>query len=452
MLSTTPTNTLAVHSFLNISHGICTSNPSNIEYLLRTNFSNYIKGSRFHNCLHDLIGDGIFNVDSELWVTQRKIASFEFNTRSLRSFLDQTVQHEISSRLVPLLSISCDNSESIDLQDVFRKFAFDNICKLAFGDDPGCLEQKQPQSNDNSISFVKAFDEAAGICFERFVSPLPLLWKTKKFLNVGSEKRLRNGVNVINNYAMKIIESREDNSTLGDRQDLLSRFMNCDEPRDTNKKRKFLRDIIISFVLAGKDSTSTALTWFFWLVSANFDCQTRIYNELTQVPNIRSGNFSYEDLKQLHYLHAAISESLRLFPPVPINTRLTVNDDVLPDGTQVKAGWFADYSAYAVGRNESVWGKDCNVFRPERWLDEYGVFQPLDQFRFPVFHSGPRICLGKEMAYMQMKSIAAAVIYGFEVVAVDGGGSVEKMKKPPYVLSLVLKMKGGLPVRLKRRS
>ncbi|KAF5196933.1 Cytochrome p450 [Thalictrum thalictroides] len=281
-----------------------------------------------------------------------------------------------------------------------------------------------------------------------------MIWKIKRFLNVGSEKRLKEAVKVINDYAMKIIRKRETSSN-SDHQDLLSRFIWCDdvkfESRDLNKKRKFLRDIIVSFVLAGKDSTSTALTWFFWVISANPNCITRIYTELTQLPQIRSGVFSYEDLKNLNYLHAAISESLRLFPPVPINSRLTVNDDVLPDGTHVKAGWFADYSAYAIGRTESVWGPDCKEFKPDRWLDKDGVFQPLDQFRFPVFHAGPRICLGKEMGYMQMKSIAASVIYGFEVEAVNGGGDVEKMKNPPYILSLTLKMKGGLPIRLKRR-
>lgn len=164
-----------------------------------------------------------------------------------------------------------------------------------------------------------------------------------------------------------------------------------------------------------------------------------------------SGDMNYNDLKSLHYLQAALSESMRLFPPVPINSRLTVRDDVLPDGTHVGRGWFADYSAYAMGRMERLWGPDCRQYKPERWLDSCGMYQPPDQFKFPVFHCGPRICLGKEMAYVQMKSIAAIVMNMFEVEAVDGGGSVEKMIEPPYTLSLLLKMKGGLHVRLKRR-
>lgn len=168
------------------------------------------------------------------------------------------------------------------------------------------------------------------------------------------------------------------------------------------------------------------------------------------VPAART--FSYDELKKLHYLHAALSESMRLFPPVAINSRLTVNDDVLPDGTPVKKGWFADYSAYAMGRMERVWGQDCREFKPERWLDRDGKYRSFDQFRFPVFHCGPRTCLGKDLAYIQMKAIAAAVMYEFEIVAADGGATSERMMNPPYIVALLLKMTGGFPVRLKRRE
>lgn len=141
---------------------------------------------------------------------------------------------------------------------------------------------------------------------------------------------------------------------------------------------------------------------------------------------------------------------MRLFPPVPIDSRLTVNDDLLPDGTHVGKQWFTDYSAYAMERNSKVWGEDCREFKPERWLDHDGVYQPPDQFRYPVFHGGPRMCLGKDMAYVQMKSIVAAVMGEFEVLPINGSATTEKMMEAPYILSLLLKMKGGLLVRLKK--
>ncbi|EOY32962.1 Cytochrome P450, family 94, subfamily D, polypeptide 1, putative [Theobroma cacao] len=82
-------------------------------------------------------------------------------------------------------------------------------------------------------------------------------------------------------------------------------------------------------------------------------------------------------------------------------------------------------------------------FQPERWLQN-GRFKKENPFRFPVFHAGPRMCLGKDMAYLQMKSIAASVIERFEIHVQD--------KCPKQLLSLTLKMEGGLHEKMKERS
>ncbi|GMH13023.1 hypothetical protein Nepgr_014864 [Nepenthes gracilis] len=452
--------TIQVNGFIGLYHIVATVDPANLEHLLKSNFHNYVKGSRFNDNLFDLLGFGIFNADSELWSVQRKIASHEFNTKSLKSFISHIVQSEISNRLIPYLKYACEEEETLDLQTVFQKFAFDNICNLAFGVDPACLDLNNLTNSSRcstELSFVRAFDDAAEICASRLMSPIPFIWKVKRFLNVGSEKRLKDAIGVIDDYAMEIIRSKEEKLDTGnsdDKKDLLSRFMCSNFQIDFNSpeaRRKFYRDIVVSFMLAGKDSTSSALTWFFWLIAGHPQCERLIYDEIARVMTTETVN--YDGLKSFDYLHAALTESMRLFPPVPMNSRITVRDDVLPDGTQVKKGWFADYSAYAMGRMESVWGPDCRIFKPERWLDGGdGAYQPFDQFKFPVFHCGPRICLGKEMAYVQMKSVAAALIYNFEIVAVDGGGTPEKMWNPPYNVSLLLRMKGGLHVKLKRRQ
>ncbi|XP_031277158.1 cytochrome P450 94A1-like [Pistacia vera] len=447
LLSQTTSSTIQVNSFLNLSHGICTADPINIQHLLLSNFSNYIKGSRYHSVLHELLRHGIFSVDGHLWTLQRKIASHEFNTRSLKHFISEVVKSEISKSFIPFLSDASDRNIVFDLQELLQDFTFKNICNVAFGVDSSCKQ--------NSSEFMKAFDDAVEICSSRFTNPVPAIWKTKRFLNIGSEKRFKEAIKVINDYAMEILKSKEKEEEETTNFDLLSRFMAASSSMEMEEeeKRKFLRDIVISFILAGKDSTSTALTWFFWLIAGHPRCGSLIREELSSLPasELRPRIFSYDELKKLHYLHAALSESMRLFPPVPINSRLTVDDDVLPDGTHVRKGWFADYSAYAVGRMEKAWGRNYMEFKPERWLNGDGVFQPSDQFRFPVFHCGPRMCLGKEMAYVQMKSIAAAVMNEFEILAIDGGGTAGRIMDPPYTLSLVLKMRGGLPVQIRRR-
>lgn len=444
VLRNCPTNT-AVFVRPGKIHGIITANPENIQHILKTKFENYPKGERFINLLQDFLGRGIFNSDGDLWKLQRKTASYEFNTKSLRNFIVQNVTVETETRLIPILSKATEKNEIIDLQDVLERFAFDNVCKLAFNVDPGCLGGN---GTTGAAAFMAAFEDAALLSSGRFMTLFPFLWKMKKIFNVGSEWRLKESITTVHEFADEIIRSRmeaKESPTKG--EDLLSRFIGTEEASP-----EFLRDIVISFILAGRDTTSSALSWFFWILSSRNDVKEKIIEEIETI-RLKSGcattMFGYEELKEMHYLHAAITEAMRLYPPVPVDTKACLNDDVLPDGTRIMKGWFISYHTYAMGRMESVWGKDCNEFKPERWLendkDGASVCRSESPFRFPVFHAGPRMCLGKEMAYIQMKSIAASVMERFEIVA------LEKDTCPEHVLSLTLRMKNGLPVNVSLR-
>jgi cytochrome P450 len=439
VLSNCPTNS-AVFWRPGKVHGIITANPSNVEHILKTKFENYPKGASFITRLQDFLGRGIFNSDAELWKVQRKTASYEFNTKSLRNFIMQNVTIEINTRLLPILSKASQTQRVLDLQDILERFAFDNICKLAFNVDPGCLGGDGTTSN---TEFMKAFEDATTLSCGRFMYPSPFLGRVKKYLSVGSERKLKDSIKIVHEFADNIIKSRMEQKVEKE-DDLLSRFIATDE-----NSPEFLRDIIISFILAGRDTTSSALSWFFWLLSSKPEVKQNILKELDKI-QVRNSKklgetYSLDELRDMHYLHAAISEAMRLYPPVPVDTKACLTDDILPDGTFVGKGWFVTYHTYAMGRMERIWGKNCSEFLPERWLENNGVCKQESPFRFPVFHAGPRMCLGKDMAYIQMKSIAAAVIERFEM-------DVEsKDKVPEHLLSLTLRMKDGLSVKVKER-
>ncbi|VAI29980.1 unnamed protein product [Triticum turgidum subsp. durum] len=277
-------------------------------------------------------------------------------------------------------------------------------------------------------------------------SPTAGPWKVKKWLNVGKERRLKKAIADVHGFAMEIVRSRRQSASGEEnRDDVLSRFVASDEHGD-----EALRDIVLSFLIAGRETSSSALTWFFWLVSSRPDVVARIADEVRSVRSMagtRPGDpFTFDALRDMRYLHAALTESMRLYPPVPIDSQSSAADDTLPDGTHIGAGWNITYSAYAMGRLAVIWGKDCAEFKPERWLGDDGAFRPESPFRYTVFHAGPRTCLGKEMAYVQMKSIAASVLEEFAVDVVRknaGSGGV-----PEHVLSVTLRMKGGLPVQI----
>ena len=94
--------------------------------------------------LGDLLGQGIFNVDGHSWSSQRKLANHEFSTRSLMCFAFDVLREEVETRIVPILSTAADVGTTMDLQDVFRRFAFDVVCKVSLGWDPDCLDLTRP--------------------------------------------------------------------------------------------------------------------------------------------------------------------------------------------------------------------------------------------------------------------------------------------------------------------
>lgn len=440
LLISAPTNTLVFHRPGN-TNGVITANPANVEHILKTNFESFPKGPKVRAMLHDFLGDGIFNSDGHQWKVQRKTASFEFNTKSLRHFVVETVNQETTTRLIPFLKNYAESKQAFDLQDVLERYAFDNVCKVAFNVDPVCLTNETPTSN-----FADAFRDAAEYTAGRFRYAIPGFWKIKRFLNIGSERILQESSAIVHDFATQIIRSRMKERKLSSvsqaDDDLLSRFITLEDYSEES-----LRDIVISFLLAGRETTSSALSWFFWILSSRTDVQNKI---LKEIESIRSKNvnkkhtFEFDELREMQYLHAAITESMRLYPPVPTNMSVCAEDTILPDGTKMKKGQFMSYHSYAMGRMEKVWGKDCMDYKPERWLDENGMFRPESPFKFLAFHAGPRLCLGKEMAYIQMKSIVACVLEKFVVEMVE-------KKCPKKMLSLTLRMQGGLPVYVKYR-
>ncbi|XP_008785405.2 cytochrome P450 86A1 [Phoenix dactylifera] len=428
-----------------------TCNPRNLEHVLRTRFDNYPKGPIWQSNFHDLLGRGIFNSDGDTWLLQRKTAALEFTTRTLRQAMARWANRAIKSRLWRILADHCEDDHlhrrhSVDLQDLLLRLTFDNICGLTFGKDPETLSPDLP---DNP--FAKAFDAATEATLQRFLYP-DFLWRLKKLLDLGSERSLRKSLEVVDRYMTEAIAARKESPS----DDLLSRFMKKKDANGNAFPSSVLQWIALNFVLAGRDTSSVALSWFFWTVTQRPDVEKKVVDEIAAVLRETRGPdvarwveepLAFDELERLEYLKAALAETLRLYPSVPQDSKYVVADDVLPDGTVVPAGSTVTYSIYSVGRMEEIWGKDCMEFRPERWLTaEGGRFeQAKDAYRFVAFNGGPRTCLGKDLAYLQMRSIASAILLRHRLELVPGHRVQQKM-------SLTLFMQNGLQVYVRQRE
>jgi len=327
LLAAAPASTIEVRGALGLANGVATADPGVVDHFLRANFPNYVKGARYAVPFADLLGRGLFLADGRLWSLQRKLASYSFTSRSLRHFSGRVLRAHLHRRLLPFLAAAADSGEPVDLQDALKRFTFDSICRVAFGVESSTLLEAAGDERRHE-AFFRAFDDAVEISFTRMFHPTTVVWKAMRLAGVGSERRLREAIGIIDEYVMAIVESEERrlHGEDQDEQHLLSRFTAAMEEEDDNElgamfespeaKRRFLRDIVVSFVLAGKDSTSSALTWFFWLLAANPRCERRVYEEACSRHGDSDGDGDgYDDVKGMHYLHAAITEAMRLYPP-----------------------------------------------------------------------------------------------------------------------------------------
>ncbi|XP_044505318.1 cytochrome P450 704C1-like [Mangifera indica] len=423
---------------------IFATDPAVVEYILKTNFPNYGKGSYAYSIFKDLLGDGIFAVDGDKWKHQRKVASYEFSTKNLRDF-SGGVFKATAVKLARIVSGFSASDKSVDMQNLFMKATLDSVFKVILGIDLDALSG----TYEEGARFTQAFDTANGFTSYRFVD---FFWKIKRFLNIGSEAKLKKSIKVVDDFVYKLIKSKmeqlnnpHEDLHPGKKEDLLSRFL---ELKETDPK--YLRDIVLNFVIAGKDTTATTLSWFFYLLCKHPEIQEKIAKEIIEATQV-SGDSSIEELAakvneetldKVHHLHAALSETLRLYPAVPVDGKICFSDDTLPDGFSVNKGDMVTYLAYAMGRSKDLWGDDAEEYRPERWLNENGHFQARNPFIFTAFQAGPRICLGKDFAYRQMKIFSMILLGSYRFKLND------ESKPVKYRTALTLHMEGGLHLRV----
>ncbi|RLN73371.1 hypothetical protein BBJ28_00012984 [Nothophytophthora sp. Chile5] len=427
--------------------------PDIIEDVVRTHAESFGKGEYVHQVLSDFMGDGMIAVDGHKWLRQRKTASNLFSMRGLRDSMAAVVQENILT-LHSTFQEAAKTGESLDLFAFFNRFTFEVIAEIAFGIKFGAL------GTEDEHPFEAAFNFATQRLFVRFLEP-SWLWKTQRWLDVGTEKEFKKQVQIIDDTCYSIIsrsltkrqktaDAKESTATIADVQksDLISLFLegvSDDEAKPGEEfDPKFLRDIVVTFMTAGRDTTASALSWFFYVLSQHPEVEAKIRQEMAAtLPDLASGaapSPSMQQANDLVYLEAALKETLRLYPAVPSNIREALCDVVLCDGTVVKAGETVSWSSYSMGRMPHVWGPDAKEYKPERWLDpDTGKLIAVSPYKFTLFSAGPRVCLGAKLAMMEMKITAASVLSKYHLTVVPG-------QDVTYRLGLTLAMKNGLQV------
>lgn len=282
---------------------------------------------------------------------------------SAREFRENIVRvfHAHGRILLELLNDAARTGKQVDLFSLFNRFTLDSIGEIAFGVTIDSL--RQPDT-----PFARAFDDAQSTVDLRFTTPL---WWAFKWV-LPREYKLRRSIKVLDAFCYDLIRQRRQEGGYLRRHDVLSRFMSMTDEHGAPlhlHDDKYLRDVVLNFIIAGRDTTAQALSWTVYCLSRNQQHVPRIIAEAdtavsgSQAVAASSGSVSraeaaaaaggsngegnkslvytpsYDDvLIHLPFTQAVVKETLRLYPSVPKDLKTSIADDTLPDGTFVPKG------------------------------------------------------------------------------------------------------------------
>ncbi|KAG7402215.1 hypothetical protein PHYBOEH_003474 [Phytophthora boehmeriae] len=426
---------------------IYTANPEHFEQVLKTQSSNFGKGVLTRDVYSDFMGEGILLTNGDRWKYHRRVLVNLFSARALREFMTPVIQKNVQV-LVGILSRASETTEPIDLYKLMNKFTFETFTEIGFGRQLGSLD------SPHDHPFEQAFDQAHRISGKRFTAP-GWLWRLKRWLNVGTERCLKDAMVVTNGFIMDTISSaverrrvQKDSGEQHANKDVVSIVLDTMESSGQSVTPTDIRDIVFAGLIAGRDTTADGMSWLMHLLHQN----PRVLNKLRQeissaLPNFASSDSyvpSMEDVQELPYLEATIRELLRLYPAAPTIPYNCTRDTVFPDGTFIPAGTAVFLALYTTARLESVWRPDAASFVPERFLDQdTGKLLPLSSTKFVPFSAGPRVCVGRNLALLEMKLVAATLVSRFQLEEVPG-------QNVTYSRGVSIGMKKPLLVTIKR--
>jgi cytochrome P450 len=286
--------------------------------------------------------------------------------------------------------------------------------------------------DDAADEIGRALTEVLALMNDRTMRflPSPLWWPTA--LN----RRLSRGIRVLDRLVFDIIEARRRaDETVEDRsEDLLDMLLRArDEETGEGMTDRQLRDEVMTFVLAGHETTAVALAWTWYLLARHPEVAERLRAEVAAA--LRGRTPTIDDLPGLQYARMVVEEVMRLYPPVWGFFRQSLAPDrigswAVPKGTVVLI------SPYLTHRHPRVWD-DPERFDPDRFAPERVKERP--RFAYLPFSGGPRLCIGNEFALMEAQLALAMTVQRYRLELVPGT-RIEPESR------VTLRPRGGVPM------
>ncbi|MFB6142000.1 MAG: cytochrome P450 [Halorientalis sp.] len=352
--------------------------PRGVQRVLQGNQDNYTRSSVYRNELSEAFGEGLLTSEGDLWERQHRLIRPMFRSNTVKSFTD-LILDETEAMLE-----GWETGDRIHLFEEMERVTLLVIGKAMFSAD---MEDHADEIADDLRVLRRAF--------KREVGPVPTL---PDFVPSFHNSRLRRAVRSLNDIVYDLIDERR--ASDDDREDLLGMLLDARTNEGERMDDEQVRDELVTFLLAGHETTAAALTWTWFLLGRNPDEHRRLHEHVTDADDLRDAvGFSAGAAGSKSPLKRAIQESMRIYPPVPIITREADGNDVVA-GYEVPAGHEVILSQYVVHRDPDIWD-DPMEFRPERFAAD----AERTPFSYFPFGGGKRMCIGRLLALAEAQLI-----------------------------------------------
>lgn len=419
-----------------------------IKHMTTKNPYNFPKPVRAKLWMVRILGEGVLLAEDDTHVSQRKTLSPGFSIQAVRGF--HPIFWEKALLMAKLMKQEMDAdlvfAKSFEVLEWFNRCTLDIIGRAGFGYEINCLERPEELIRE-AYRLVFKFDLAT-----RVLHGVQAFFPSTQYVPAQGNRDVARARSIIVDKATEIIRKRLHLAEVDTRgKDVLTlvakenkRLKGIGEPGlsfDT------MRDQVMTFLAAGHDTTATGTAWTVHLLATYPVVQRRLREEIRQYypflfdPNQRFDIDLMEgvDPDNLPYLDNVCRESLRVIPPIPMTVRESRRDDRIGD-YKVPGGTVIYMLANAINRLPWFWGPDADAFNPDRW-DHPSATAVTNAFM--TFLQGPRGCLGRKFAEVEMKVLLIVLLSTFEFERDWSVSDPEEWK----MWRLVLRPKYGITVR-----
>ena len=388
--------------------------PELIGAVMRAPSDSYGRTTRFRRTIEEMNSPpGVFGANGSEWERQRRIVMAGLDPAHIRAYFPSMLR--VAQRLQRRWQRAAAAGRDIDLQGDLMRFTVDTIAGLAFGVDLDTLEA-------DGAAIQQHLDKMLPAIARRLSTPLPY-WR---YVKLPADRRLDASIAVIHETIEGFIEAGRARLAAdpGRRErphDVLEAMLVAADSPGSGVGRREVVGNVLNLLLAGEDTTAYSLAWLIWLLHRHPAALERARDEVRgAIGDLDS--LTPDALAALGYLDACVREAMRLKPVAPMILREALRDTVLAD-LRIPAGTVL----WLVTRHDSLSAEHFErpeAFAPERWLAADARAGSAARRASIPFGAGPRICPGRYLALVEIKTVMAMLLGSFDIsslAAADGG-------------------------------